>query len=313
MSVVKKLAIPFFLSVYQVDLLLMSQVDAFPLEEALSIFIILGCLFSPIAYLVSRSSQPLELSPGAQPREGWLLVGLFVYISVVLLFGSASVVSLLSNSIRSEASTKEIVSLLFKLVVFVAIPFFIYKLMYGFDRKDFGWINTASGTFTKKNLLIFSVMAGLFLILQWFGGRAAAPVRNGEFSGLELTLGLPLAFLWLLFEVGLVEEFFFRALLQDRLSVLMKSSWWAIVVSSLLFGIAHAPGMYFRGAGDDEGIGMHPSFFVTVGYCIAVQSAAGIPFAIVWSKTRNLWLVMAIHASVDLFSNFPSLFKDFAS
>ncbi|GAB4336125.1 MAG: hypothetical protein OHK0038_14250 [Flammeovirgaceae bacterium] len=154
-------------------------------------------------------------------------------------------------------------------------------------------------------------MAFLFLCLQWFAGKAAAPLREGEYSAIQLLIGLPLAFIYLFIEVGLVEEFFFRALIQERLSVFLKSNWWGLVFASILFGIAHAPGMYFRGAGAVEGLGTNPSFLVCIGYCIAVQSTASLPFAILWIKTRNLWLLMAIHASVDLLSNYPSLMKAF--
>ena len=307
MITLKNLAVPFFLLVYLVNFLLIDQIEGFPVEEALSVFVILGCIFSPVAFFLTRNSQPLASRIKPMGKEIWVVGGVFIYISIVLLFGSASIVSMLPDSIRDSSMTREITSMLFKLIVFVIVPFQFYKHVYGFEWKNFGLVRDTSLLFTKKNIIILATMASLFFLLQWFGGRAAAPIRNGEFSVSQLAIGLPLAFLWLVIEVGLVEEFFFRALLQDRLSGLFKSEWWGIVTGCLLFGIAHAPGMYFRGAGQVEGLGSDASFLTCVGYCVAVQSAAGIPFAIVWSKTRNLWLVMAIHASVDLFSNFPSL------
>lgn len=310
MDRLRKLALPLLLFAYLCNFFMMSKVDGFPMEEALGSFIILGLVFSPIAYFVSRRSEWISPRLQSQTREVFLISLLFLYLSIALMFGSASVVALLPESMVGEATT-EVVAVLFKVIVFVVVPFTCYRILYGFTWRDFGLVQSWSAAFSKSNVVIFVTMSALFMVLQWFGGRAAAPIRDGAFSSPELLLGLPLAFAWLLIEVGLVEEFFFRSLVQDRLAGLMKSEWLGIAIASLLFGIAHAPGMYFRGAGDVEGLGSNPSFLMCMGYCIAVQSAAGIPFAIIWSKTRNLWLVMAIHASGDLLSNFPSLVKAF--
>lgn len=310
MDWIKKLALPFLLLAYLANFFIMSKVDGFPMEEALVAFIVLGLVFSPIAYFVSRRSEWVSPRRPSQTREFFLISLLFLYLSIALMFGSASVVALLPEFMAGKA-TGEVVAILFKVIVFVVIPFAFYRSLYGFAWRDFGLVRNRSAVFGKENAVIFLTMSALFMLLQWFGGRAAAPIRDGVFSSPELILGLPLAFVWLFIEVGLVEEFFFRSLVQDRLAGLLKSEWLGIVIASLLFGIAHAPGMYFRGAGDVEGLGANPSFLTCMGYCIAVQSAAGIPFAIVWSRTRNLWLVMGIHASADLLSNFPSLVEAF--
>ncbi len=87
----------------------------------------------------------------------------------------------------------------------------------------------------------------------------------------------------------MVEEFFFRALVQSRL-----------ILSGLVFGLAHAPGFYLRGGGNLDNLGLHPSLFLSIGYSILVLSVSGFFLAIIWSKTKNLWLVMVIHAFGDL-------------
>lgn len=290
----------------------MSQIEKFPIEETISIFIVLGCIFSPIAFFISKNAQPIIEKTPLQKQELWILFSLFVFVSVSLIFGYKSLLFFLPTALQESLTIKEIASIIFKVLVFVIIPFFVYKLLYQFNWQQFGLSSNLTSVFQKKTLVIFIIMASMFLCLQWFAGKAAAPLREGEFSEIQLFIGLPLAFIWLFIEVGLVEEFFFRALLQERLSIILKSNWWGLVIASVLFGIAHAPGMYFRGAGTVEGLGENPSFLICIGYCIAVQSIASLPFAIIWIKTRNLWLLMAIHASVDLFSNYPSLMKAFS-
>lgn len=76
-----------------------------------------------------------------------------------------------------------------------------------------------------------------------------------------------------------------------------------IVFMALLFGLAHAPGLYFRSAATLEGLGPHPSWLVAIGYSIAVTSVAGIFLGVLWMRTRNLLVVMLVHAAGDLLPN----------
>lgn len=71
-------------------------------------------------------------------------------------------------------------------------------------------------------------------------------------------VGLPLAFVWLAFEVGMTEEFFFRAIVQQKLSAFFRSDVAGLMLMALIFGLVHAPGIVMRGAGVDEGLGAHP-------------------------------------------------------
>ena len=121
--------------------------------------------------------------------------------------------------------------------------------------------------------------------------------------------GLPFAYVWLFFEVGLVEEFFFRALLQSRLAALLRSEVTGIVLMALFFGLAHAPGLHFRSTATLEGLGPHPSWLVAIGYSIAVTSVAGIFLGVLWMRTRNLLVVMIVHAAGDLIPNLAHFVK----
>jgi membrane protease YdiL (CAAX protease family) len=121
-------------------------------------------------------------------------------------------------------------------------------------------------------------------------------------------VGLPLCFLWLFFEAGLIEEFFYRSILQSRLSVLLRSPTGGIVVSALIFGLSHAPGLYLRGA-ESEGIDEQLPLLFWSAYTIAFMSIAGIFLGIVWQRTRNLWVVMALHTMIDLLPNLGNFLK----
>src|SRR4030095_4695606 len=99
--------------------------------------------------------------------------------------------------------------------------------------------------------------------------------------------GLPLCFAWLFIEVGLVEEFFFRALVQSRLAAWFKSEIRGVVVMSLVLWLHHAPGFIFRGAGAVEGLGANPTALEATAYSIVVLAVSGILFGVMWGGQKN--------------------------
>jgi membrane protease YdiL (CAAX protease family) len=182
------------------------------------------------------------------------------------------------------------------------VPFFLYKTA-GFSSKDFGLRLPVKKIFTVKNIVIFLVLSILITAFQYYLSNGGKNFRKEHFTLLQLITGFPLLFVWLFVEAGLVEEFFFRAVLQARLSLLLKSRTAGIVVSGLIFGLAHAPGLYLRGAGS-EGIEEQLPFIFFAAYTIVYMSIAGIFLGILYIRTKNLWLVIALHAMVDLIPNF---------
>lgn len=153
------------------------------------------------------------------------------------------------------------------------------------------------------------LFSALPLAFQLFVGNGAAPIRRGEFSPSQLAIGLPLCFAWLFFEVSLVEEFFFRALIQTRLAAWFRSEVSGVALMALLFGLSHAPGFILRHAGLEDAIGANPSPADSIAYAIVVLSVGGILFGIVWARTKNLLAVMIIHAATDLLPNFAQFVK----
>jgi membrane protease YdiL (CAAX protease family) len=107
---------------------------------------------------------------------------------------------------------------------------------------------------------------------------------------------------WLFIEAGLVEEFFFRAVLQSRLSALTRSPTGGLVLSALVFGLCHAPGLFLRGA-ESEGVSETLPFLFWCAYTIAFMSVAGLFFGIVWQRTKNIFIIMFLHAIFDLLPN----------
>lgn len=100
--------------------------------------------------------------------------------------------------------------------------------------------------------------------------------------GHGLSAGLPLAAVaGLMFFVGLYEELLARGFLLDRCRTLLGRWWAAVLVSSLLFGLAHA----------------------YQGWIGALQTAVvGAVFAAFTIRWRTLWPVILAHAGLNLSS-----------
>jgi len=87
-------------------------------------------------------------------------------------------------------------------------------------------------------------MSAVFVAFQYFVSSGGAAFRREHFTAFQLLVGLPLCFIWLLLEVGLVEEFFFRALVQSQLAAAFKSEVSGIVLMSLIFWFGARPRLY---------------------------------------------------------------------
>lgn len=303
---------PYFIGysvLYIVTLLMMGFIENFPLGESIAVLLIVGVFFSLTAYITSKSSVVLFENKPEQKREVLLLISIIVYITLFLTFGADLIKQLTSQIFLKNIRAKEIITISYKLLFFVLIPFLAYKYFYKFNLRDFGLVVKAKEFFTQKNVVILLTMASVLLLFQFFLGNGAKPIREGLITNKQLLIGLPLLYILLVFEVGLVEEFFFRALVQSRLTAITKSEIGGIILSGLFFGLAHAPGIYLREASTIENLGQHPTIFMSIGYSILVLSVAGFFLSIIWSKTKNLWLVMAIHALGDLLPGLHEFIK----
>ncbi len=289
-----------YTALYVLTLVLMTLIEQFPVSQSIAVLLIIGVFFTFIAYLTTRSSIPLFDSKPIQKNESSLIVLSLVYITFMLSYGFDSIKTFLFQFYVESPWSEELTGLVYKLIFFVFIPFLAYKLLYKFNLCDFGLDIKLRELFARRNIIILLSMFAVLFAFQFFLGNGASPIRNGLITNRQLFIGLPLLYIWLILEVGLVEEFFFRGLIQSRLAKITNSELGGIFLSGLFFGLAHAPGIYLRGSGTLDNLGVNPSLFTSIGYSILVLSVAGLFLSTIWSRTKNLWLVIAIHAFVDL-------------
>lgn len=294
------------LILYAAGLAVLLQDKNFELGGALVVLVFFGLIFPALAWLATIRAVPLSISVQQNRREMLVLAGFIVVLSIYLISGPQWIDNHLPKAWIDAPQIKFFVTLAKKLIVFVAIPFVVFRFAFGYRLRDFGIQFEGLRALVGNHLPLVLVVGGALLAFQYFAGGAAAPVRHGEFSAYQLLLGLPLCFIWLVIEVGLVEEFFFRALVQTRLAAWFKSEVTGVVLMSLVFGLAHAPGFIFRQAGSVEGLGPNPSALDAIAYSIVVLSVSGILFGVMWARTKNLFALMLVHAAGDLLPNFAN-------
>lgn len=289
-----------FILIYAGSIAILNFMDQ-SLTDLLSIFICFGIILPLASLLLIKNNVAAINHKPSFKRECFFIIGLILFFTWYITYGTAVINKLIPAEVLATPWKKEIAVLIKKLVVFVAVPFFLYKTA-GFTLNDFGF-SKKNLSFSRKRLFAFFILSVLVLLYQYFFSGGAKSIRDGQFTIIQLIKGLPLLFAWLFIEAGLIEEFFFRAVLQSRISVLLKSPVAGILLSGLIFGLAHAPGLYLRGA-ESEGINEQLPFGFWAAYTISAMSLAGIFLGITWHRTKNIYLVMALHAMVDLLPNF---------
>jgi len=277
---------------------------SFDATGAMLVLIVFGMVFPLIAWIATRRAIPLSISVRPGKSQLIVLIAYIVALSLYLVGGPQWIDQHLPSSWIDSAQIRFFITLAKKLVVFVVIPFAIFRFGFGYRIRDFGIQSEGLRALCGSHLPVVLVVGGAFLAFQYFLSGGGASFRHGHFTTYQLLLGLPLCFIWLFFEAGLVEEFFFRALVQSQLASTFKSEASGIALMSLIFGLAHAPGFIFRHAGEVEGLGSNPSAIDAVAYSIVVLAISGLTFGVIWARTKNLFAVMLVHAAGDLLPNF---------
>jgi uncharacterized protein len=266
-------------------------------NEFLPAFFIVGGVLTFISWFITKNLAEPD-NKAVFKRETWVLIALVAWIVFYITYGGTLIDRALPGAWIENERSYGFIILIRKLLIFVAVPYMIYSF-FGFSWKDFGLQGSNFKFFSKKGIVLFFFTSIVAILFQYYFSNAGKAIQTTGITTNQISFGIPLAFSWLLLEAGLVEEFFFRALLQSRLSVLLKSATGGIIVTSIIFGLSHAPGLYLRSA-ESEGISEQLPLLFFGAYTVVYMSIAGIFLGVIWNKTKNLWLVMAIHAVVDL-------------
>ncbi len=228
-------------------------------------FGILGVIFPLLAFFLTRAVRPAQ-SPSAAPAAPAIVIYLAVFALGVLGYGFTAI----HAWIKAEPALS-LTLLVIKLITMVVLPALIVGWLAGGVRR---WLATSWHTQWLWLPLIGIGIA--MLAFQAVFGRGLTTLNALHLPLTTLLWTAPVCFLWLLFEVGITEEFLFRVALQTSLADRLRSPIAGVLVGALLFGLAHAPGLYLRGSAGEEGMDGPVTIGWAIAYSIAVISPSGI-------------------------------------
>lgn len=283
-----------YLLIYILFLAAMHLEGGFGVAEPLLVLLVFGLGLSLLALWTTRRAEPRNITVKHPRQESVMLACCLVIFVGFITWGLPGV-----RLISTEPVLQAALVTLAKLLVVVLAPFALWRAVWRYRVCDFVDLRAA----ISGQWLAFIALSLALMALQAFVGRARTDLAALHPSAFELLVAIGLSSVWLFIEVGVVEEFFFRGLVQARVSALMGSEMAGLVIMALVFGLAHAPGLYLRPAATGEALGAHPSILIAVGYSIVITSVTGFFLGIVWIRTRNLLLLALIHTAGDLLPN----------
>lgn len=272
-------------TVYVLSLGALSRQPAFSLVEPLFALAVLGGVFPLLARALTRKPRSVPRPLVSPPTR---LSGVLAYLLVFSLLVLGWLFSAAKAAWPAEPAQTIAITLL-KVLTMVVLPAWLF-LRVRAQRPRFG---------PARLWTVFVAMAAAFLVFQAVFGRGLTTLRELDPSTATLLWAIPACWLWQMVEAGLCEEVLFRRVVQQRIADALRSQTAAVLWASLLFGLAHAPGLYLRGAHQMEGVAEATPIWA-LAYSVAMIAPAGIAFGVLWARTRSLWLVVALHGTVDL-------------
>jgi membrane protease YdiL (CAAX protease family) len=253
---------------------------------------IFGLALSGIAWLLTRGADAPAIEVRRPAVEsGAVLIYLALYAVLFLGYGMTA-----ARAAFPAGPQQELLVMAAKLVVHVVLPASLLVLL---GARLAPLVQT--GLTGRKFWRTFVVLGAIFIALLCVISPSLQEIAATNAPLSVLAWAAPASFMWIAVEAGLNEEFLFRGVLQTRLSALFRSPWAGVLVTALLFAIAHAPGLFLRGGPDVDGWSTDP--LQVIAYTFAVLSPMGLLFGLIYARTKSLLLVVLLHASVDVLPN----------
>src|SRR5215467_624242 len=170
---------------------LLLQNKSFEATDAVVVLIVFGIVFPFIAWIATCRAIPLSISLRTSKIQLIILISYILLLSVYLIGGPQWIDQHLPSSWIESAQTKFFISLGKKLIVFVAIPFAIFRFGFGYRLRDFGIQAEGLRALRHSHLPVVLVVGAAFVAFQYFLSGGGAAFRHGQFTVNQLLVGLP--------------------------------------------------------------------------------------------------------------------------
>jgi membrane protease YdiL (CAAX protease family) len=256
---------------------------------------------SAVAWLTTRGATAAPIAVMRPMHES---VALLVYLVLYALFFLGYGMGALREGIAAGPG-QEIVVTAVKLLVHVVLP---AALLLALGAQVAPLLKSQLPA--RQFWLTLAVLGAIITALLAVVSPSLREIGAVNASWATLAWAAPASFLWVAVEAGLCEEFLFRAVLQTRLTGWLKSEWTGIAITSVLFGLAHAPGLFLRGGPGVDGWSTDP--WQVIAYTIATLAPLSVFMGYVYARTKSLLLCVLLHAAVDFLPNLSDFLKTWA-
>lgn len=269
------------------------------LGAALVIGVLFGGVLSGLTWACTRKSNPVTI-PVKRPALEMGAVAIWLAIYAIVCLGW--LFTEIKHQVTPGTQQFKLTMMAVKLAIHVAIPLLILKILGAKLSPMFGWRAGQKGV-----LPLLLVVGALSIAINFTISPALKDISAVNPSLATLAWAIPGSFVWMAIEAGLCEEVLFRAVLQSRLAAFLRSEAGAAVIGAVLFGLAHAPGLFMRP--DTAGETVSGGLVGIIAYTVGVLSPIGLLYGVIWARTRNLWLLIVLHALVDFLPNMPEFIR----
>ena len=265
---------------------------------ALSIF---GIAMSGIAWLTTRGANAPPVPVEAPARQS-LVVLFYLALYAILFLGFG--MTMLREAVPAGRS-QELVVMTAKIAVHIVLPVLVLIAL-GQRVLPLFTTRTPPMVFWRTLIVLGLIILGLLCVVS----PSLKDIAALKPSVATLAWTVPAGFLWITIEAGLNEEFLFRGVLQNRLSAWFGSVWTGVVVSSVIFGLVHAPGLFLRGGPGVDGWSTDP--LQVIAFTIATLVPLRLFLGFVYARTKSLLLVVLLHGLIDVLPNLSDFIEMWA-
>lgn len=265
---------------------------------AVLVQLIFGLALSGVAWLLTRGANapPIEVArPGLESAA--VLVYLVVYAVLFLGYGMSA-----AREAFPPGREQELLVMGVKLLAHIALPALLLALL-GARLSPIMQAGLKGRKFWRTLIVLGAIFLGLLSVIS----PSLHEIAETGVAPATLAWVAPVSFVWIAIEAGLNEEFFFRGVVQTRLSAWFRSPWAGVVATSLIFALVHMPGLYLRGGPDVQGWSTDP--VQVAAYTIAVLSPISLLFGLIYARTKSLLLVVLLHGLVDVLPNMAEFIR----
>jgi membrane protease YdiL (CAAX protease family) len=253
---------------------------------------IFGLGLSGIAWLLTRGAEAPRIGV-ERPRieAGAVLLYLAFYAIAFTGFGMSW-----ARQAFPAGPEQELLVLGLKWLVHVVLPAILIIVM-GARLGPIAQLGLSGRKFWRTLIVMGAIILALVCVIT-----PSLKLISGIPPTFETMIwAAPLGYVWMMLEAGVTEEFLFRAVAQTRFTAWLNSAWAGVIVTSVLFGLAHAPGLFMRGGPGVDGWSTDP--LQVIAHTIAVLSPMGLLFGLIYARTKSLLLVILLHGLVDWLPN----------